>query len=573
MRDKIDQVRIEPPAGFLVPKDAVSKVSFAVEGEIEGVEVKTNATEILIKFPNSIIINRYLIVIFHVMSPPIPTGQAEFKVNYLNNLGEIVTKLDSANVDSIPNNNNSLTVTVLPNRSNAAIEVVPSVQNTEPFKPFEVQINVKDIRTEMPDAFFAFQFDFSFDPNITFVKNIEEGDFLSKSGSNTFWGKPEVDNLEGRVKNVMGSILGNKGVSGEGTLAIITFEALNDGTSPITLENVLLTDIQVKPLLPLISNGRVKVENLTPWDVDFSGTVDIIDIAIIGKNIGEEVIYPRPDPMTPNPDVNRDGIVNVFDVALVALHFGETYEINQSPALREIANEPAYISIDKRNNERKNLYGGGSSQLFVTSAEKLYGYQLEIAFDPTIIEVLSVEPSGGMKDNGVYSVTPEINNQSGSVRVAAAFIGEGNLPSSGNLAVINFQRKKVSEGVVTVKKMMLIDDNLKEIPVKTFGGKISSVVNQFHLGQNYPNPFNPETWIPYQLSKKSDVIIRIHNLKGKLIRTINIGQKEAGFYMSQKRSAYWDGRDNLGEKVASGVYFYTLQAGEFRDTRKMVILK
>jgi hypothetical protein len=265
--------------------------------------------------------------------------------------------------------------------------------------------------------------------------------------------------------------------------------------------------------------------------------------------------------------------VNVFDVALVGLHFGEMYDVGILPSPRGIANRQASISIDNLDDETKKVYGSGSVQFFVTSAENLYGYQLEVAFDPAIIEVLSVEPSGGMKNNGVYSVIPEINNQSGSVRIASTFIGEGNLPPSGSLAVINFQRKKVSEGAFTLRNMMLIDDNLKEIPVKTSGDKIASVVNQFHLGQNYPNPFNPETWIPYQLSKESEVIIRIHNLKGKLIRTINIGQKEAGFYMSQKRAAYWDGRDSLGEKVASGVYFYTLQAGEFRDTRKMVIMK
>jgi hypothetical protein len=523
MKDKIDQVRIEPPEGFFVPKNAVSKVAFA-EGEIEGVEVKTNATEILIKFPDSIIENKYLIVIFNVVSSPIPTRQAEFEVTYLNKLGELVTTLDSANVDAIPNNNNSLTVEVLANQNNATIQVVPETQKIGPAKSFEVQINVKDIRTEIADAFFAFQFDLSFDPNIVRVINIEEGSFLSKDGSNTFWGEPQVDSLRGHIKNIMGSILGKKGVSGEGSLAIITFETLNDGISPLNLENVLLTDVQSNPLLALIKSGTVTVENITPWDVDFSGSVDIIDIAIIGKSIGENVSYPRPTPMEPNPDVNRDGIVNVFDVALVGLHFGEMYDVRILPSPRGIANKPASISIDNLDDETKKVYGSGSVQFFVTSAENLYGYQLEIAFDPTIIEVLSVEPSGGMKDNSVYSVIPEINNQSGSVRIAAAFIGEGNLPSPGNLAVINFQRKKGSEGAFTVKNMMLIDDNLKEIPVKTSGGKIDSVVNQFHLGQNYPNPFNPETWIPYQLSKESEVIIRIHNLKGKLIRTINIGQ-------------------------------------------------
>ncbi|MBC8231570.1 T9SS type A sorting domain-containing protein [bacterium] len=572
MKDKIDQVRIEPPEGFFVPKDAVSKVAFA-EGEIKGVEVKTNATEMLIKFPNSIIENKYLTVIFDIVSSPIPTKQAEFKVTYLNKLGELVTTLDSAGVDAIPNNNNSLTVDVLANRNNATIQVVPETQTIGPSKSFEVQINVRDIRTEIADAFFAFQFDLSFDPNIVRVKNIEEGNFLSKDGSNTFWGEPEIDSLKGRIKNVMGTILGKKGVSGEGSLAIITFETLNDGISPLNLENVLLTDVKSESLLALVKSGTIKVENLTPWDVDFSGAVDIIDIAIIGKSIGENVSYPRPNPLDPNPDVNRDGIVNVFDVALVGLHFGEVYMVRPRSSPRGIASEQAYISIHNRDDKTQNSYGGGSLELFVTSAEKLYGYQSEIIFDPTLIEILSAEPSGGMKHNGVYSVIPQINNQSGYVRVAATFIGEGNLPSSGSLAVIKFQRKKGSEGAFTLKNMMLIDTNFQNIPVKTLGGKIPAVVNQFYLGQNYPNPFNPETWIPYQLSQDTEVIIRIHNLKGQLTRILNLGQEEAGFYMSQQRAAYWDGCDSFGEKVASGVYFYTLQAGEFRDTRKMVIMK
>ena len=93
------------------------------------------------------------------------------------------------------------------------------------------------------------------------------------------------------------------------------------------------------------------------------------------------------------------------------------------------------------------------------------------------------------------------------------------------------------------------------------------------LLQNFPNPFNPETWIPFELAKPAEVTIRIYNLKGRLIRTINLGQKDAGFYMSKERVARWDGKDSFGEKVASGVYFYTLQTGEFRATRKMVIMK
>ena len=91
--------------------------------------------------------------------------------------------------------------------------------------------------------------------------------------------------------------------------------------------------------------------------------------------------------------------------------------------------------------------------------------------------------------------------------------------------------------------------------------------------QNYPNPFNPETWIPYQLAKSADVNISIYNLSGKLIRTFNLGHQPIGVYRQSNRAAYWDGRNVLGEPVASGVYFYTLTAGEFTATRKMLILR
>ena len=90
---------------------------------------------------------------------------------------------------------------------------------------------------------------------------------------------------------------------------------------------------------------------------------------------------------------------------------------------------------------------------------------------------------------------------------------------------------------------------------------------------NYPNPFNPETWIPYQLSNTSDVQITIYDTKGVIVRTLGLGHQTAGYYTNRSRAAYWDGRNGLGENVASGVYFYQLQADDVSHTRKMVILK
>ena len=90
---------------------------------------------------------------------------------------------------------------------------------------------------------------------------------------------------------------------------------------------------------------------------------------------------------------------------------------------------------------------------------------------------------------------------------------------------------------------------------------------------NYPNPFNPETWIPYDLAEDADIHIHIYNIKGESIRHLEVGYQVAGTYRTSARAAYWDGRNTVGEPVASGIYFYTFQAGQFKATRQMVILK
>ena len=90
---------------------------------------------------------------------------------------------------------------------------------------------------------------------------------------------------------------------------------------------------------------------------------------------------------------------------------------------------------------------------------------------------------------------------------------------------------------------------------------------------NYPNPFNPETWIPYQLANPADVALHIYAVDGSLVRVLSLGHKRVGIYQTRSRAAYWDGRNQIGEPVASGLYFYTLTAGDFTATRKMFIRK
>ena len=101
----------------------------------------------------------------------------------------------------------------------------------------------------------------------------------------------------------------------------------------------------------------------------------------------------------------------------------------------------------------------------------------------------------------------------------------------------------------------------------------TSLPTETALLPNYPNPFNPETWIPYQLAKPSDVKITIYDTHCVVVRKLELGHQPQGFYTDRSRAAYWDGRNALGERVASGLYFYQLEADNVSLTRKMLILK
>ena len=99
------------------------------------------------------------------------------------------------------------------------------------------------------------------------------------------------------------------------------------------------------------------------------------------------------------------------------------------------------------------------------------------------------------------------------------------------------------------------------------------VPDQTKLLQNYPTPFNPETWIPFKLAQDATVTAKIYDVTGKQIRVIELGHLSAGNYVESSKAIYWDGRSENGEFVSSGTYFYQIEAGDYRATRKMVILK
>ena len=159
------------------------------------------------------------------------------------------------------------------------------------------------------------------------------------------------------------------------------------------------------------------------------------------------------------------------------------------------------------------------------------------------------------------------------VKVAGAIGGDAAAPAAMPEAFELFSTAEVQQWLVETKRLSLTDA-MSQRGVRFLEQLLAALTpTETALLPNYPNPFNPETWLPYRLAEPAEVTVRIYAANGSLIRMLALGHLPAGIYEGRSRAAYWDGRNALGEPVASGVYFYTLSAGDFTATRKMLIRK
>ena len=143
----------------------------------------------------------------------------------------------------------------------------------------------------------------------------------------------------------------------------------------------------------------------------------------------------------------------------------------------------------------------------------------------------------------------------------------------GDVLEITVQTPSPYIGVQPIRHIVTTDDvELSQIRLADLIAY--EIPKETELLPNYPNPFNPETWIPYRLAEDASVALTIYDATGKLLRTIQVGHKAAAVYESKDKAIYWDGRNDFGERVASGVYFYNLSTtSDFTATRKMIVVK
>jgi hypothetical protein len=184
-----------------------------------------------------------------------------------------------------------------------------------------------------------------------------------------------------------------------------------------------------------------------------------------------------------------------------------------------------------------------------------------LTYDPSKLTVADVS-----KTSAISEWLSADGAESGKLRISLA--GASEPVSNGSLVTVTFD----GDGV---------QDAIKQLDITEFklnGGRLKATVENlpkaFALLQNYPNPFNPETWIPYALSSPADVTISIFSVNGQMVRQLELGSKMPGHHVDTSKAAYWDGRNESGEMVSSGIYFYQLQAGQGQaGVRKMIVVK
>jgi len=266
-------------------------------------------------------------------------------------------------------------------------------------------------------------------------------------------------------------------------------------------------------------------------------------------------------------DLSGDGSVTAFDASLIlqfVVGLIQTFPVEDmmSSSPDNVPLRHYEVSVPSLNVTQEQRI---TVPIQINDATGLLAGGISLKYDTTVLKATGAS----LKLNGAYwQANTELD---GEVRVAFAKTdfshSEGQI-----LFVVEFDVLPDTEGKTS--PLSLDGVQLAEsLSIKKINGLVTVLPSEFRLHQNYPNPFNPETWIPFKLSDDTDVVISIYDVEGKLIRNIGLGKVPAGMYISKDKAVYWDGCNDTGEKVSSGLYFYTLQAGEYSATKRMLIVK
>ncbi len=356
----------------------------------------------------------------------------------------------------------------------------------------------------------------------------------------------------------------------------------------IWLEAACMLAYQQDGLLLVAAAGNDGLPNGTGDNVDYPGAYsDVMAVAATDQS------NTRAPWSSTGPQVE----LSAPGVAVNSTFLGGGYEVHSGTSMASPhvagtaalvwAAHPTWANFEVRQKMRTTADDLGQAGL-----DTKYGYGLVdtdeaagVTPQPTTVKVSSItyKTARGGKDLLLYvTLMNEFGGPVAGATVSVAlyrdsvYYGAGTNTTNSS-GVAGFKAQNAPAGYYTTTVTQVIAAGLTwdgVTPANGYqkgGGGIKGT--QTVLMQNAPNPFNPETWIPYQLAEDVDVTITIHDTTGHLIRTLDLGSNPAGLYTTKEKAAYWDGKNESGERVSSGIYFYTIQAGDFTATRKMIIVK
>ena len=309
----------------------------------------------------------------------------------------------------------------------------------------------------------------------------------------------------------------------------LTLPTATGGTAPYTY--TLAPTLPVGLSFDPIANGPGVISGtptaaLPPTPFTYTATDAIGASASITLTITVEL----------NLDVNADGTVDVLDLVWVAV----SYQMRGDALLADV-----------------NADGVVNVQDLVAVANAI---DAAAVLPAKVAEDIALAAEAAVALRGAAGA-PGITFSSRSQRVSRLTTYHNVNAALADVRALESSDVQFGKWLPLLERLLQVLAEIKAIPETTA------------LLPNYPNPFNPETWIPYQLSTPSTVTLSIYSVDGRLVRTLVLGHQPVGVYQSKHRAAYWDGRNQHGEPVASGLYFYTLTAGGFNTTRKLFIAK
>ena len=381
-------------------------------------------------------------------------------------------------------------------------------------------------------------------------------------------------------------------LTGGGTLLTVDFEVAAEATANTTTP-VGLTGVEINEGAVSVTavDGTFTVLSIVYGDVTGNGSVGAFDAAWILEYVVNEatqtvIQFPiettapvwAPLPLTAEEALEvadvviADGLITAADASdvlrfRVGLIGSLDPQAGTAPATFAVA--PAMRLTASSTSSRPGARITVS--LYASGVADLRAGELVLAFDDAILRPVDVS----LRHANAHDATgrPLIAQQEGDGHLAVAFASAQSLRASGAILDVTLEASRsVSRPTESVVRASHVRLNRSRVETD-FAYAFRIEPYQTRLMANYPNPFNPETWIPFELAEDGQVMVRIYDLAGAIVRTLDLGHRAMGEHADRSRAAYWDGRNEAGEPVASGVYMYELAAGSRHEVRRMAILK